>query len=164
MVLFFQLKLEGQNQVQVFNPMCEHSVALPSTILKEKKVKLKVESLTRTTFRLSPIWAVASTTKVCLRFGAGKPYWRGSISTVDLLVLTSLDQLLWELKLNFPFYKTTYLNEEVNCTEPSPSVRVPCLGLGRLEYPARVEQVPIVCYVSDEEKEFYIINTRSWNW
>jgi hypothetical protein len=28
-------------------------------------------------------------------------------------------------KLNFPFYKTTYLNEEVNCTEPSVSIRVP---------------------------------------
>jgi len=26
----------------------------------------------------------------------------------------------------FLFYKTTYLNEEVNCSEPSPSVRVPC--------------------------------------
>ncbi len=23
------------------------------------------------------------------------------------------------------FYKTSYLNEEVNCTEPSPSMRVP---------------------------------------
>jgi hypothetical protein len=27
----------------------------------------------------------------------------------------------------FIFYKTTYLNEEVNCTEPSPSVGVPSL-------------------------------------
>jgi hypothetical protein len=25
------------------------------------------------------------------------------------------------------FNKTTYLNKEVNCTEPSPSVKVPCL-------------------------------------
>jgi len=24
-----------------------------------------------------------------------------------------------------PFYKTSYLNEEVNCTEPSPSVSFP---------------------------------------
>ncbi len=55
----------------------------------------------------------------------GKPYWIGSISTVDLLVLTSLDQLLFKLTLNFLFYKATFLNEEVNCTEPSPSVRVP---------------------------------------
>jgi hypothetical protein len=48
------------------------------------------------------------------------------ISTVDLLVLTSLDHLLFIVKLYFfLFYKTTYLNEEVNRTEPSPSVRVP---------------------------------------
>ncbi len=41
------------------------------------------------------------------------------MSMVDLLVLTGFDQLLFKLKLNFLFYKTTYLNEEVNCTEPS---------------------------------------------
>jgi hypothetical protein len=41
---------------------------------------------------------------------------------VDLLVLTSLDQLLFKTETNFSFfYKTTYLNEEVNSTEPSPS-------------------------------------------
>ncbi len=33
----------------------------------------------------------------------GSLTWRGSISTVDLLVLTSLDQLHFKLKLNFPF-------------------------------------------------------------
>jgi hypothetical protein len=48
----------------------------------------------------------------------------GLISTVDLLVLTSLGQLLLILKVLF-IYKTSYLNEEVNCTKPSPSVRVP---------------------------------------
>ncbi len=31
--------------------------------------------------------------------GAGKPYWRGRLSTVDLLVLTSLNQLLLLLKI-----------------------------------------------------------------
>ncbi len=31
----------------------------------------------------------------------GKPYWRGSMSTLDLLVLTSLYQLLFKEKLNF---------------------------------------------------------------
>jgi hypothetical protein len=36
------------------------------------------------------------------------------------IVLTSSDQLL--LVLNY-LYKTSYLNEEVNSTEPSPSVR-----------------------------------------
>ena len=28
---------------------------------------------------------------------------------------------------NISFYKMNNLNEEINCTEPSPSVRVPCL-------------------------------------
>ncbi len=34
----------------------------------------------------------------------GKPYWRGRISTIDLLVLTSLDQLLLILKILFIFF------------------------------------------------------------
>ena len=46
------------------------------------------------------------------------------LSAVDLLVLTSLDQLLLILANAF-FYKTSCLNEEVNRTEPSPSVSVP---------------------------------------
>ena len=29
----------------------------------------------------------------------GKPYWRGRLSTVDLLILTSLDQLIFILKV-----------------------------------------------------------------
>jgi len=33
------------------------------------------------------------------QIGAGKSYWRGRLSTVDLLVLTSLDQLLFILKI-----------------------------------------------------------------
>jgi hypothetical protein len=41
-------------------------------------------------------------------------------------VLTISDQLLFILK--YFFYKTTYLNE-VNCTEPSPSARVPWINL-----------------------------------
>jgi hypothetical protein len=40
-----------------------------------------------------------------------------------------LDKLLSKLKLFFFFFtKQPYLNKEVNCTEPSPSARVPCLG------------------------------------
>jgi hypothetical protein len=47
---------------------------------------------------------------------------------VDLIVLTSLDHLLFKLKLLFTFfYKTTNLNEEVNCAEPSASVSIPCM-------------------------------------
>jgi hypothetical protein len=60
----------------------------------------------------------------------GNPYWRGCLSTVDLLVLTSLDQLLVILQTTFTFFsKTRYLNKEVNRTEPSPSVSVRCYKL-----------------------------------
>jgi len=56
----------------------------------------------------------------------GKPCWRGTLSTVDLLVLTNLDQLLLIMQALFIFNKTSCLNEEVKCTEISPSVSVPC--------------------------------------
>ncbi len=49
---------------------------------------------------------------------------RERLSTVDLLVLTSSDQLFLLAKNIFPFYRTSYLKEEVNCTEPSLSVIV----------------------------------------
>jgi len=34
----------------------------------------------------------------------GKPYRRGRLSTVNLLVLTSLDQLIFKLKILFTFF------------------------------------------------------------
>jgi hypothetical protein len=46
-------------------------------------------------------------------------YWRGKIKTVGLLILTRLDQLLFENMLLL-FNKTSYLYEEFNCTVPSP--------------------------------------------
>ncbi len=56
----------------------------------------------------------------------GNPYWKGTLSTVDLLELTSLDQLLLILRTFFTFfYKTSYLNEEVNCTMRSRQVSIP---------------------------------------
>ncbi len=33
------------------------------------------------------------------------------------------------LKIFFLIYLTTFFNEEVNCTEPTPSVRIPCTSL-----------------------------------
>ncbi len=52
---------------------------------------------------------------------AGNPYRSGRISTVDLLLLTSLDKLLFVLKILFSFfYKTSYSNEEVNRIECAP--------------------------------------------
>ncbi len=60
----------------------------------------------------------------------GKSYWGGRLSTVGLLVLTSWDQLIFTLKILFSFlYKTSYLNEEINCTEPSLLVSIPCPNL-----------------------------------
>jgi hypothetical protein len=53
---------------------------------------------------------------------------RERINTAVLLVLTSSDKLLFKRNYIFLFYKTTYSNEEVNCTEPHPSVRVPWVG------------------------------------
>ncbi len=48
------------------------------------------------------------------------------ICKVHLLVLTSSDQLLFILKLNFSVFTKQYLNLEVNHTEPSTSKRVLC--------------------------------------
>jgi hypothetical protein len=49
---------------------------------------------------------------------SGNPDLSGKLCKVDLLVLlTSLDQII-------PLHYINYLNEEVNCTEPSPSVRI----------------------------------------
>jgi hypothetical protein len=58
----------------------------------------------------------------------GNNCWGGRISMIDLLVLTSLDQLLFRTEKYFFCYKTSYLNE-VNRTEPSLSVRVHWLNL-----------------------------------
>jgi hypothetical protein len=43
----------------------------------------------------------SSTSKVDTTAESGNPYWRGRLNTVDLLVLTSLDQLLLKLKILF---------------------------------------------------------------
>ncbi len=54
---------------------------------------------------------------------------KGRISKVDLLVLTSSDQLLLLMRIFiflFFFLQTSYLIEEVGRTELSLSVRVPC--------------------------------------
>jgi hypothetical protein len=45
---------------------------------------------------------------------------KGRISTVDLLVLTSLNnKATFDNAIFFLFFITSCLNEEVNCTEPS---------------------------------------------
>jgi hypothetical protein len=55
----------------------------------------------------------------------GNTFRSGRFCTVDLLVLINVDQLLFILKEIFFFYKTSYLDGEVNGTEPSHSVSVP---------------------------------------
>jgi hypothetical protein len=40
--------------------------------------------------------------------------------------------VLYTETIFFHVYKATYLNEEVNCTEPSPSARVPCIIMKNL--------------------------------
>jgi hypothetical protein len=77
-------------------------------------------------------------------FRAGNSHRKGRLSTDDLLVITSLDQLLLKLQILLKFfYKTSYLNEVVNCTEPftvqslplskcSPLSRIPKWGGGHL--------------------------------
>ncbi len=63
---------------------------------------------------------------VCLYVSTGKPYGRGRLNTVDLLVLTCIDQLLYKLNNFLPFFtKRSHLNEEGNLSEPFPSVRIP---------------------------------------
>jgi len=57
----------------------------------------------------------------CIR----EPLLKGKLSTVDLLALTGLDLMLLIFATLFTFFpKTSYLNQEVNCTEPSLSVSV----------------------------------------
>ncbi len=54
----------------------------------------------------------------------GKPYSRGRLSTFDLLVQTGLNQRLFKIEYINLCYKTGYLNEKVNCTDPFSSVTV----------------------------------------
>jgi hypothetical protein len=49
------------------------------------------------------------------------------LSKDDLLELTSLDKMLLIMQKIFDFSQKSYLIEEVDHNEPSPSVRIPCL-------------------------------------
>ncbi len=57
---------------------------------------------------------------------------QGSLTEVEGLVqLTSLYKLISVIyyinqNIIYIFHKTSYLNEEVKCTQPSPSVSIPC--------------------------------------
>jgi hypothetical protein len=59
-------------------------------------------------------------------FQQGSLTERVRLSTVDLLVLASLDQFFFYIEnIINRFYKTIYLNQEVNCSEPSPQLVFP---------------------------------------
>jgi hypothetical protein len=58
------------------------------------------------------------------------PYRRGILSTIDLLIPTSLYQLLRLMKILFIFFLKGYLIVEVNCTGPYPTVSFPWLSQG----------------------------------
>jgi hypothetical protein len=49
----------------------------------------------------------------------------GSVQLASLYLVDYISSFL-NGNIIFLFDKTSYLNEEVNCTEPSPSVRIPC--------------------------------------
>jgi hypothetical protein len=56
----------------------------------------------------------------------GNPYLRVGVSASDLLVLTSSDQFHLSTESTiFLFYKTSYLSEEANRTEPFLSEMIP---------------------------------------
>jgi hypothetical protein len=73
---------------------------------------------------------LSSVFQLCLWSGAGNPNRRGRSSSVDLLVLTSLDQLVLMLLKYFCFLtKRVILTRGVNCTEPSKgSLQLPYPG------------------------------------
>jgi hypothetical protein len=53
------------------------------------------------------------------------PEGEGSVRLSSLSLLVQIICFLYSNRI-FLFYKASYLNKEVNCTEPSPSVRFPC--------------------------------------
>jgi hypothetical protein len=76
-------------------------------------------------------YMVLSHTYSCTR----EPLLKGKISMVDLLVLTSFRAGLFHIEnIVYLCSKKWYFEEEVNCTEPSISVSVPCMyGLKSLK-------------------------------
>jgi len=69
-------------------------------------------------------WCEGLAQSECQWVTPGNPCWGGRLSTVDLLVLTSLNLLLFILKILFTFFYKTSLKEEVNGTELSRSFSV----------------------------------------
>jgi hypothetical protein len=71
-------------------------------------------------------WRLSWLASVLMIFGARNPNGSGRVCTVDLLVLTSLDQLSLILKPCFSFFLKQPILMRRSRTEPSSSLRVPC--------------------------------------
>jgi hypothetical protein len=83
--------------------------------------------------------------------GSGKPYCKGSLCTINLLVLARLDKLLFPLNIIvFIVIKQGTSMRRVVCTEPSPSVRVPWLEL-------LVEKKIMLCWKKRKIQSFPIL-------
>ncbi len=72
--------------------------------------------------KVACLWTSLPNTPYLMLHRGSLTRWRGMLSRVGYLILTSLDQLLLNLKILLTFSVTSYLNEEVNCTDPSPSI------------------------------------------
>jgi hypothetical protein len=57
-----------------------------------------------------------------------KPYWKGRLSMMDVLELSSIDQFFYIENIIYLCCKTSCLND-VNCTELSPSISIPWFQL-----------------------------------
>jgi hypothetical protein len=79
----------------------------------------------------------------------GTSYWKGRLSTVDLLKLTtSLNQLLSKLKILLTILtKTRYLNQEVNSTESCPFIRIPWFYNPALSNVCELGWLPLSCFI-----------------
>jgi len=55
------------------------------------------------------------------------------ILMINVIALTIFVLSVIILGVVLLLYRTNYLNEEANCTEPSPSVRVPCFRIALIQ-------------------------------
>ncbi len=107
-----------------FQPGKPNVIRLPSLPMMPFTAKLFCgEEKTECVFK-KLLKIVLSEEAVTVRYCGREVLLKGRLSTVNLLIVTNLDQHFLII-IFFLFYKISYLNEEVNCTEPSPSVRVP---------------------------------------
>ncbi len=103
--------------------------------------------------------------------GPEKSYWRGRLSTVYLLVLISLHELIFILKTKFKIIQKCYLNEEVNCTD-LPLVSIPWPRGNTAAWDSRVDKAPTKIdkkmffgaeFWNLKQKTSFSFSSSSWN-